>query len=321
MEKPMSVLISFVVPVLNEVGNLEAVCTRVESVMATYEGKFDFEILFMDNHSDDGTYDELIRLSVARPNLRAIRFSRNVGYQLSILTGLLAVRGVAAIQLDADLEDPPELVPEFIKQWEKGAKVVYGVRKARQESVVKTMLRKTFYRLLQRVSKDNLPLDAGDFRLIDRCLLDQLVRIKDQKPYLRGIISSFGYEQVGIPYERDERKWGKSKFQYRAMTSLAIDGLLNHSDLPLKLATRVSILIATISFIVGVGYLIGKLVFLQQWAAGFATTTILILLSLGIISFLLGIIGEYLGRIYVQLRGYPGVIVEKEIDKKIRIGE
>ena len=313
-EKSMSKLISFVVPVLNEIENVESVCKRVASVMAAYEGRYGYEILFTDNHSDDGTYEELARLATHFANIRVMRFSKNVGYQKSILTGFLAARGVIAIQLDADLQDPPELVPEFIKHWEGGAKVVYGIRATRQESVTKTVLRKMFYRLISRVSVDDMPVDAGDFRLIDRCIIDQLRRIKDHRPYLRGIIASLGYEQVGIRYQRDERKRGQSKFPYRAMIGLAIDGFLNHSDLPLKLATRVGVTVSAISFLVGVGYLVGKLVFRQEWAAGFATTTILMLLSLGIISFLLGIIGEYLGRIYILLRGYPGVVVEKEID-------
>ena len=313
MNNPSPKLISVVVPILNERGNLEAVCSRVEAVMSANLEGYDYEILFTDNHSSDGSFEELLKLSKTRPQVRALRFSKNVGYQLSILTGLLNAKGHVAIQLDADLEDPPELIPKFIGEWERGAKVVYGVRETRQEGSLQTFLRRSFYRILQRASSDDIPVDAGDFRLIDRCVLDQLTRVKDPKPYLRGIIAAFGFEQVGIPYERSKREWGESKFPYRAMIGLAIDGFLNHSDIPLKLATRVGILISVSSFFLGVVYLVGKLVFQQQWAAGFATTTILILLSLGIISMLLGIIGEYLSRIYTVTRGYPTVVVEKEI--------
>ena len=306
-------LISIVVPILNERGNLESVCARVEEVMSGAGCQYEFEILFTDNHSSDGSFEELLRLSKTRPNIRALRFSRNVGYQRSILTGLLSARGDAAIQLDADLEDPPELIPSFLREWERGAKVVYGIRERRQEGTFRTFMRRSFYRILKKASSDDIPVDAGDFRLVDRLVIEQLARVKDQKPYLRGIIAAFGFEQVGISYERSKRQWGESKFPYRAMIGLAMDGILNHSDIPLKLATRIGIFVSFCSFIMGVFYLVGKLAFQKQWAAGFATTTILILLSLGIISLLLGIIGEYLSRIHAVVRGYPTVVVEKEI--------
>jgi len=306
-------MISIVVPVLNERGNLEAVCMRVEKMMLKLNTKYDFEIIFTDNHSEDGTFEELLRLARTRPYLRAIRFSKNVGYQLSILTGFLAARGSAAVQLDADLEDPPELIPEFIGRWEGGAQVVYGIREERSEPRLKTIPRLLFYRFLRSISSDYIPVDAGDFRLIDRCVIDQLSRIKDPKPYLRGIIASMGFQQVGVGYKRNQREWGESKFPYREMLRLGLDAVFNHSDLPLKLATRIGVIVSASSFLLGVVYLVGKLMFRQEWAAGFATTTILILLSLGVISLLLGIIGEYLSRIYLLARGYPSVVVEKEI--------
>lgn len=309
-------VLSVVVPVLNERGNLESVCERVEAVMSRELPQYDYEILFTDNHSDDGSFEELLRLSKTRPQIRALRFSQNVGYQRSILTGLLSARGDAAIQLDADLEDPPELIPSFLREWERGAKVVYGIRERRQEGAFRTFMRRSFYRMLKKASSDDIPVDAGDFRLVDRLVIEQLARVKDQKPYLRGIISAIGFEQVGISYVRNMRQWGKSKFPYKAMIALAIDGFLNHSDIPLRLATRVGIFVSLCSFMLGIIYLIGKLVFQQQWAAGFATTTILILLSLGIISLLLGIIGEYLSRIHNVVRGYPTVIVEREISAR-----
>ena len=308
-------LISIVVPVLNEIGNLERVCARVEAVMMPLSSGYDFEILFMDNHSDDGTFDEISRLSMKKPYIRAIRFSKNIGYQLSILNGLKAAEGDAIVQLDADLEDPPELIPVFISEWEKEIKVVYGIRLTRVENRFRTASRKAFYRFLNKISTDQIPLDAGDFRLIDRSVVDQLRNLNDQRPYLRGLISSLGFSQLGVPYRREERLWGKSKFPYQKMKDLAIDGIVNHSDLPLRLATKIGIVVSASSFFLGFFYLIGKLVFKQEWADGFATTTILILVSLGLISLLLGIIGEYLFRIFSIVRGYPFVIVEREIKK------
>ena len=310
----MSNLISFVVPVLNEVENIELLCQRVDATMWELRDRYSYEVIFTDNHSSDGSYKLLTELAKDRPYIRVIRFSKNIGYQLSILTGYLNARGVVAIQLDADLQDPPELVPEFLEKWEEGNKIVYGIREFREESWLNVKLRQLFYRLMYRLSNESIPPDAGDFRLVDRDIIELLSGINDRRPYLRGVIASFGFKQAGVPYRREKRTKGESKFPYRTMTKLAIDGVVNHSDMPLRLATKIGVIISIISFVIGVGYLIGKIIYQQEWAAGFATTVLLILVSLGILSFLLGIIGEYLGRIYEQLRRYPHVIVEEAID-------
>jgi polyisoprenyl-phosphate glycosyltransferase len=307
-------LVSIVVPVFNEQENVrplyEAVCRVFESLSDRYE----LEFVFTDNHSEDRTFEELALLAQQDARVRVYRFSRNFGFQRSIYTGYMKARGAAAIQLDCDLQDPPDLLPEFLRLWENGYKIVYGVRTSRREGVVMTAARKLFYRLVDLLSEDQLPYDAGDFRLVDRCVLDELARIDDQTPYLRGTLAVMGFDQIGVPYARAARAHGQSKFRLRDLVGLALDGILAHSIVPLRLATYAGLAISVVMFLAIIGYVIARFVFGQSWPAGFATTTTLILLSLSLNSLFLGVIGEYLGRIYRQVRRRPLTIIERSIE-------
>jgi glycosyltransferase involved in cell wall biosynthesis len=307
-------LLSVVIPVFNESKNIERLINRLLAVFAGLEDKYDFELVFTDNHSTDDTYEALEAWSNKLPNMRVLRFSKNIGYQRSILAGYLSARGDAVIQIDADLQDPPEKIQEFISQWESGYQVVYGVRTSRTDGVGSRLTRGMFYRILNAFSRDNLPLDAGEFRLIDRQVIDELRHVNDVRPYLRGAIASMGFKQIGIPYERGEREIGESKFNSKDLVRLALDGFFNHSTLPLRIATFIGLMVSVGTLVTGIGFFVGKLFFQQSWPRGFATTTILILMSLSILSLLLGVIGEYLSRIYEQVRYSPKVMVEKEID-------
>ena len=307
-------LLSVVIPVFNESKNIERLINRLLPVFDGLTDKYDFELVFTDNHSTDDTYEALEAWSNKLPNVRVLRFSKNIGYQRSILAGYLSARGDAAIQIDADLQDPPETICEFISQWESGYQVVYGVRTSRTDSVGSRLTRGMFYRVLNSFSRDNLPLDAGEFRLIDRQVIDELRYVNDVRPYLRGAIASMGFKQIGIPYERGAREIGESKFNSKDLFRLALDGFFNHSTLPLRIATFIGLMVSGGTLVTGIGFFVGKLFFQQSWPRGFATTTILILMSLSILSLLLGVIGEYLSRIYEQLRYSPKVMVEKEID-------
>jgi dolichol-phosphate mannosyltransferase len=176
------------------------------------------------------------------------------------------------------------------------------------------VVRKTFYRIIDWLSEDELPLDAGDFRLVDRCILDELQKFEDNQPYLRGAIAALGFDQIGIPYNRAERQRGKSKFSFGELIGLALDGILNHSVVPLRIATYLGLTISVITFLGLVGYAIGRLFLGKDWPPGFATTIILILGSLSLNALFLGIIGEYLGRIYRQVKRRPLTIVERELN-------
>jgi dolichol-phosphate mannosyltransferase len=308
-------LLSVCVPAYNEEGNVTPLFQRVQRVMSELAGRYDFELLFTDNHSDDATFSEIATLAQQDPRVRAIRFSRNFGFQRSILANFCHARGDAAIQLDCDMQDPPELIPQFVHYWEQGYKVVYGIRRSRpNESWPLHLSRKLFYRLIDFLSEVDLPKDAGDFRLIDRCILDELRLVNDQKPYLRGMIASMGFRQIGIPYDRDERRHGASKFNLLRLFGLALDGILQHSIVPLRIATIIGATISGLTVLIGLYYLAAKLFLPVDWPAGFASTTILLLMSMGMNALLLGIIGEYIGRIYRNQKQTQLVIIESVID-------
>lgn len=314
MTAPDKKLLSFIVPVFNEEGNIQRCYEAVTSMMATISDRYDYEIIFTDNHSEDGTFQELQRLSAQDHRVHVLRFSRNFGHQRSVYTGYARATGDVAVQLDCDLQDPLDVIPEFLELWEQGYKVVYGVRRSRKEGWVIGLVRKAFYRIIDMLSEDHLPHDAGDFRLLDRKVREELVKIEDFEPYLRGTIASMGFNQIGVQYDRAERVWGESKVPVREMIRIAVNGVLNHSLLPLRLAVYTGLFVSMITFLMLIGFLVGKLGFGQEWPPGFATTTILILLSITLNAFFLGIIGEYLGRIYRQGKRRPMIIIEEEIN-------
>ncbi len=312
--KKSPTLISILVPVYNEEANVRAAHRAVVDVFATLSPAYDYEIIFTDNHSTDNTFALLQQIAAEDPRVRVIRFARNFGYQRSIFVGFLNARGACAIQMDCDLQDPPALFPEMLDLWRDGSQVVYGVRRSRKEGVLVGQARKIFYRMIDMLSEDRLPHDAGDFRLIDRAVLDQLHLVDDASPYLRGLISTMGFEQTGFDYDRAARTAGESKFGFGPMAKLALDGIINHSIVPLRLASMISLCVGCLTLITIGGYLVGRVLFGQAWPAGFATTTVLLLLSITLNAMFLGIIGEYLGRIYIQVKRRPLAIIEKSLN-------
>jgi polyisoprenyl-phosphate glycosyltransferase len=304
-------LISIVVPVYDEESNIGPFYEAVTEATAKLESAYSFEFVFTDNHSADRTFPLLRDLAARDRRVRAYRFSRNFGFQRSIMTGYSRARGDAAIQLDVDLQDPPELIARFIEEWQGGADVVYGVRVKRQESWIVNMQRVMFYRIINWLSEEKIPLDAGDFRLISRRVIDLLKCFEDAQPYLRGTIATLGFKQVGIPYSRHARARGESKFPFSKLFSLAVDGILNHSIVPLRFSTYFGLMVSAVTLLSIIGYVVAKLILHSEWPAGFATLAALGLASISINAMLLGIIGEYLGRMYQQMKKQPLTIIEE----------
>lgn len=251
----------------------------------------------------------------ADPRVRVFKFSKNFGYQKSILAGYLKANGDALIQLDCNLQDPPQMIIDFIRIWESGFNVVYGIRRTRKENVFINVVRILFYKLINYLSEDPLPPNAGDFRLIDKKVVNFLRIIDDPQPYLRGTIASVGFKQIGIPYDRNERLRGSTKFSIRDLFGLAFDGILNHSIIPLRIATFTGIIVSFLSLIFSIFYIIGKLFYGYDWPAGFTTLTVVMLGGIGLNALFLGIIGEYIGRIYKQLKKQPLVVIDVELDR------
>lgn len=312
-DSPIRTRVSIVVPAYQEEATVET-CYR--AIRHVFDGlpEYDYEIVFTDNHSTDRTYDILSGIAAADPKVRVIRFSRNVGYQRSVLVGYRSATGACAIQLDCDLQDPPELIPRMLGLWRQGHQVVYGVRKTLRDPATTRWARRGFYRLINALSDDDLPVDAGEFRLVDRCILRELRAVRDASPYVRGLISAMGFSQIGIEYDRGEREAGASKFSLRPMIGLAVDGVLNHSLLPLRIASLVGITVGCGTFCLILLYLVLRLTLGRAWPAGFATTTLLLLLSLTLNSLFLGIIGEYIGRIFLQAKGRPVPVIEATLN-------
>lgn len=307
-------LISIVVPVYNEEANIhrayEAICGELGPRQDLL-----FEIVFTDNHSTDSTFSVLKDLAKSDPKVKVIRFARNFGFNRSILTGYRFARGEAAIQIDCDLEDPPQLFHEFIRLWQEGHDVVVGVRARREEHPLRTRARSAYYRLLASISETPHEMNAGDFRLVDRSVLDQLKVIDDAQPYMRGLISELAQNQAAVPYARTSRReFGQSKFPLRQLVKLGLEGVFAHSTLPLKLATYTGLTIALVTALVSAAFLIGRLLHPEQWPVGYAMTALLILFGISINALFLGVIGEYIGRIYHQVRRRPTVIVERSLN-------
>ena len=312
-------LVSVLIPAFNEELTVERAYREVRAVFDAMPDVA-WELVFTDNHSSDETFAILKRIAAEDERVRVIRFARNYGYQRSLLVAYKAARGDCAVQLDCDLQDPPRFIPHMLKRWREGHHVVYGIRRSLTDRPLVAAARRVFYRLIDRLSDDELPVNVGEFRLVDRRVLNELRKVDDTTPYLRGLISSMGFSQVGFPYDREARVAGESKFPFRAMVSLALDGILNHSLVPLRLASMTGLLIALITFVSMVVYLVGRLAFGQDWPAGFATTTVLLLMSISLNAMFLGVIGEYLGRIFLQVKHPSEPIVEEAVNETVNAG-
>ena len=306
-------LVSICIPVLNEADNLDALYLRLCKVAMCMTDKCDTEFVFSDNHSDDLTWKKLCELARKDVRVRAIRFSKNIGFQRSILANYMHARGDAVMQIDADLQDPPEMLLEFFTLWKEGADVVYGIRKKRQEGILIQLLRRIGYWVIDKISEHPMPLDAGDFRLLDRKVVNAVLKFKTAEPYLRGIIAGIGFKQIGIPYDRDARSAGKSKFNINQLLKLGLAAVFNHSTVPLRAASFLGVNILGISVVGALYYVVLKFTH-PGMPQGLASIHILVLFGIGLNSFLFGIIGEYLLRIYLVLRAEPVAIVDKSLN-------
>ena len=300
-------LLSVVAPVYNEEELVESFVKRACAAVADYT----FELVLVNDGSADSTPVLLDRLAAEDPRVRVIHLSRNFGHQAALTAGLEHARGDVVAMIDADLQDPPELIPRMIEQWEGGSDVVYAVREQRQgETAFKLATASWFYKLFDKLAQVDLEPNSGDFRLLDRRALDALLSMTERSRFLRGMTVWVGFTQTAVPYERDARSAGETKYTLRKMLRFSLDAIASFSHLPLQLATYAGLLSAGIAF-VAIPIVLG-LRLTDSYLPGFGTITILILLIGGIQLIALGVIGEYVGRIYDEVKHRPLYIVREE---------
>jgi dolichol-phosphate mannosyltransferase len=311
-ETPTKPLISICVPVLNEEESLPFLIQRLNRTSNKLKDSFDFEYVFTDNNSTDKTWKILQELSTENATIRAYRFGKNVGFQKSILFNYKQARGSAVIQLDADLQDPPELIEQFLEYWLQGFKIVSGVRIDRKESKRMNYFRKFGYWFIDITSEHPIKRNAGDFRLIDRSVVDALNELRSPKPYIRGVISRMGMLEKDLFYSREVRERGESKFGFFELVRLGFTGFSNHSNLPLRFASYVGFISLALSF-VGLIYFIALKFYQPNLPRGFASLYVMILFGIGVNSILLSVLGSYIKKIYDLLSGEDPTIVTDKI--------
>jgi polyisoprenyl-phosphate glycosyltransferase len=307
--KGASQTLSVVVPCFNEEAVVEATHARLSAVLDALG--LPHEIIYVDDGSKDATIDKLRAIAAASHHTRVIKLSRNFGHQIAVTAGLEYADGDAVVLIDADLQDPPEKIPDMVAKWREGFEVVYGVRSSRDgESAFKLWTARIFYRLINKLSEAPLPLDAGDFRLIDRKVVLALRRMRERYRLLRAMTSWVGFRQVALPYERQKRFAGASKYPLRKMIALALDGIMSFSVVPLRIITALGLIMSAFSAIGIIYALIGR-IFGDDWVRGWTMLYITMLFFGGIQFIFLGIIGEYVGRIYGEVKQRPLFLVSE----------
>jgi dolichol-phosphate mannosyltransferase len=309
--------VSIVVPCLNEEAVLQTLANRLTDVAASWGA--DYEVILVDDGSTDQTWNVIARLHADDSRIKGIRLGRNFGHQTALRAGLHAASGQVVAVIDADLQDPPEILIEFLRKWREGYDVVYGVRTNRKEGLLLRAAYHTFYRVLAYLAEMDVPLQAGDFCVMDRRVVDILKRMPERKPFLRGLRSWIGLRQCALRYERRHRAAGKTKYNLKRLFGLALDGILGSSIVPLRLATLFGATVSLIAF-VGVLFTLVLKLFPRAFAwigleaiPGTASVVILVLFMGGVQLWCMGIIGEYVGRIFENVKGRPLWIVDQTL--------
>ncbi len=294
--------LSVVIPAYNEEENLPALYQRLTATLDALN--LDYEIIFVNDGSQDRTLALLRDLAASDPRVVAVDLARNFGHQVAISAGLDHSRGAAVIIMDADLQDPPEVLPQFIARWREGYDVVYAIREQRKEGPLKRAAYALFYRLLKRIAHIDIPLDAGDFCIMDRRVVDLLNGMPERNRFVRGIRTWIGLNQTGLAYERHARHAGKPKYTFKKLIYLALDGLISFSFVPLRMISLAGLTVSFLSILIAIAYTIQKLT-IGLSPPGFATLVVAIFFLAGIQLITIGVIGEYVGRIFEEVKARP----------------
>ncbi len=307
--------ISVVIPVYNENEVINSSYNIIKEVLEKLT-QYDYEIIFVNDGSTDGTLDFLQEISKENEKVKIISFSRNFGHQAAVTAGIQYVTGDAIVIIDADLQDPPELIPDMLKLWEEGYDDVYAKRKSRKgESFLKKFTSKMYYKMLQSVTNIEIQKDTGDFRLLDRRCVEALKSIRESQRYTKGLFSWIGYNKKEILFDRDPRAAGKTKWNYGKLINLSIDGLTSFTTTPLRFAAVMGILVSLAGFIYMLAIIIKTIIYGID-VPGYSSTMVVILFLGGIQLIFLGVIGEYLGRTFNESKRRPIYFVERYNEEK-----
>jgi len=312
----MKKLISYVFPIYNETDNINLLHEVLTSLLVEKERNYDFEIIFINDGSRDGSLAKLYALQEIDKRVVVINFSRNFGHQIAVTAGLDYAKGDAVIIMDSDMQDPPKVSFELLDKWEEGYDVVYAQRRSRKDTFFKRLSADLFYRTLQKLADIDIPRNTGDFRLVDRRVVDVISQFKEHNRFLRGMVSYVGFKQIAVQFDRDERHAGETGYPLKKMLKFAADGIFSFSAFPLKLISRVGYTISALSFL-GILYaIVVKLVNPSTVVPGWTFIVIAILLVGGVQLVMLGVLGSYLGRVYTEAQNRPLYIVESVRRKK-----
>jgi polyisoprenyl-phosphate glycosyltransferase len=307
-------LVSIVSPVYQEEEGIEEFHRRLVASMEGIDDDLAFEVVYVNDGSKDRSLDLLEKIAADDDRVRVVDLSRNFGHQVALSAGVDHARGDAVVVIDSDLQDPPEVIPEMIQRWRDGFKVVYGVRTSRAgETRFKLLTSKIYYGLMDRSAEVPLPRQAGDFRLLDRKVVDVLDQMPERNRYVRGMVAWVGFPQCAVEYERDARFAGSTNYTLGRMVRLALDGLTSFSDRPLRLATQLGVIVMALSFAVAAWTIVASLFDLGTSSRGWSSLMAVVLLLGGVQLLCIGVLGEYVGRVYRETKGRPLYVVNEVI--------
>lgn len=306
----MKKLISYVFPIYNETGNINLLYQTMDSLLASNK-QYDYELVFINDGSKDNSLELLVALQKKDPRVTVINFARNFGHQIAVTAGLDQAKGDAVIIMDSDMQDPPAVSFELLAKWEEGYDVVYAQRRTRKDTFFKKLTADMFYRTLQKLAEIDIPRNTGDFRLIDRKVVNELKKFKEHHRFLRGMVSYVGFKQIAVQFDRDERHAGETGYPLKKMLKFAADGIFSFSTAPLKFIRNFGFIIAALAFL-GILYAIFMRIFFPEVTIeGWTFIVISILFMGGVQLIMLGVLGSYIGRIYTEAQNRPLYMVEK----------
>ena len=296
--------IGLVLPVYNEAGNIQRLHERLSSTLSRLPD-FTPKFIYVNDGSSDESLAILKELKAKDPRVMVLDLARNYGHQVAVTAGIDASDEDVLVIMDTDLQDPPELIEELVERWRDGADVVYAQRRSRKDGMLKKLTAKVYYRTLSKLSAIEIPEDTGDYRLLDRAVVNELKRYREHNRYIRGMVSNIGFRQEAVLFDRDARDSGKSGYSWNSMIKLAMDGIFSFSVVPLKIVSFVGGLLALTSIVIAAFYFIAKLVTPEMSVAGWTYIVVGMFFLGGIQLIMLGVIGSYIGRTYVESQGRP----------------